>query len=131
MDNLDIYKCNICGNIIQILSVGGGELICCGSPMEKLEPKTNEEAMTEKHVPVLVEYENGEGEVRVGEILHPMTDEHYIMFIQVISSDKKYVQQWFLHPNDIPKVYLKNVQANSFANEYCNIHGLWQSKNVK
>ena len=129
MQNLDLYKCNICQNIVEVLSAGGGELVCCGKPMEKLEPKFFEEAIMEKHVPVFVKHNDNGYEVRVGEVLHPMTKEHYIMFIQAISPDKKCVQLKFLNPYEEPKMFLSKLDSDWFAREYCNMHGLWEGKN--
>ena len=129
MDKLDIYKCETCGNIIQIISVGGGELVCCGAPMKKQEVQTVENSMMEKHVPVFVKQENGDCEVRVGEVLHPMAEEHYIMFIQTISPDKNCVQLNFLHPNEEPKILLQKLDTGTKAIGFCNIHGLWEGKN--
>ena len=128
MNNLDIYKCNICGNVVEVLSAGNGELVCCGQPMEKLEAKVSEESIMEKHVPVFIKYDENNAEIRVGEILHPMIKEHYIMFIQLISPDKKCVQLKFLNPEELPKMDVKNLQIGSLAREYCNIHGLWEAK---
>ncbi len=129
MEKLDLYKCSVCGNIVQIIINGGGELICCGKPMEKLEAKTFEESLTEKHVPVITSFENGDCEIRVGEILHPMTQEHYIPFIQTISKDKNNVQLKFLHPGEEPKMYLHKISEKLYAREYCNLHGLWEGNN--
>ena len=130
MKKLDLFKCNVCGNIVQTLIVGGGELVCCGQPMQKLEPKSHENAMLEKHVPIFVKNENGQNEIRVGEILHPMTEEHYIEFIETISEDKNNVQLKFLHSGEEPKMILQSSPINSMtAIEFCNIHGLWEAKN--
>ena len=87
MEKLDLYRCEICGNIVQVLFVGGGELVCCGEPMKKFEIQTRENAMLEKHVPIFMKDENGNDEIRVGEILHPMTQEHYIMLIEAPGED--------------------------------------------
>lgn len=129
MEKLDIYKCDICGNIVEVLVAGGGELVCCGEPMKKLDARSKEEAMMEKHVPVFVELENNGLEIRVGEVLHPMEDKHYIMFIETISEDRNHVHLQFLHPGEEPKMYLKENTGKIFAREFCNIHGLWGAKN--
>ena len=126
MEKLDFYRCNICGNIVQVLNNGAGELVCCGKPMTKMEPQLEEESMQEKHVPVFIKYENNQGEIRVGEILHPMTKEHYIMFIQAISKDKSETHLKFLYPEMEPKLFLNDIDNYSSAFEYCNIHGLWE-----
>ena len=126
MEKLDFYKCNICGNIVQVLHNGAGELVCCGKPMTKMEPQLEEESIQEKHVPVFIKYENNQGEIRVGEILHPMTKEHYIMFIQAISKDKSEAYIKFLYPDKEPRLFLYNIESFHSALEYCNIHGLWK-----
>lgn len=131
MSTLDIYKCDICGNVVEILSEGGGELVCCGKPMIKQEPKLHEENLMEKHLPIFVKYCDKNGEIRVGEVLHPMIPEHYIMFIQAISSDGKFAQLKFLSPNDTPIMAIKDINNVSIAREYCNVHGLWGANNDK
>ena len=127
MDRLDIMRCEICGNIVQVLNSANGELFCCGQPMNKLEASVSEEAMTEKHVPIFLKYDNN-CEIRVGEILHPMTNEHYIMFIEAINENKDEIHLKFLNPNDEPKLATDNSKNYKTAIEYCNIHGLWESK---
>lgn len=129
MEKLDLYRCEICGNIVQVLFVGGGELVCCGEPMKKFEIKTRENAMLEKHVPIFMKDENGNDEIRVGEILHPMTQEHYIMLIEAISEDKNFVQIKFLSPEEEPKMSLCSQTNKMIARELCNIHGLWEGSN--
>lgn len=130
MERLDLYKCEVCGNLVQTLIAGGGELVCCGKPMTKLEPNTKEDAILEKHIPIFVKTENGEDEIRVGEILHPMTPEHYIMFIETISNNKKDVHIKFLQPHEEPKMILQNKKDEIYAIEFCNIHGLWEGKKI-
>ena len=88
-ERLDLYRCEICGNLVQVILAGGGELVCCGQPMELVKGKTQEE-MQEKHIPVFIS-ENGTDIVQVGTVLHPMNDDHYIMFIETISEDKNCV----------------------------------------
>lgn len=129
MEKLDIYRCNICGNIVEVLVSGTGELVCCGEPMQKLEARKTEEAMYEKHIPVFNKNEDGKLEIRVGEVLHPMLEEHHIMFIQAISEDKNSSQLKFLHPNEEPKMLSDELSPNMIAREYCNIHGLWEATN--
>lgn len=128
MENLDIYRCDTCGNIVQTLVTGGGELVCCGHAMQKLEPKTTEDAIMEKHVPVFVKQDDGTTEIRVGEVLHPMLPEHYIMFVETISKDKNSLHLQYLHPSDEPKMRIKDDIDGLKALEYCNIHGLWSTK---
>ena len=127
-EKMAIYKCNVCGNIIEILNPGAGTLVCCDVPMEKLIEKNNDEVAQEKHVPIITM--DGEHKtIRVGSIPHPMEDKHYIMFIEAISKDKKYITRKFLSPNEEPKMDVKVNSADDFdAREYCNIHGLWKSQ---
>lgn len=128
MERLDLYKCDICGNVVEVILNGNGELVCCGQPMKKMEAQQQEEAMMEKHIPVFVSLDGGYQEVRVGEVLHPMLPEHYIMFIETISKDKSQTQLKFLKPGEEPKMLLKDSFGEAIAREYCSIHGLWQSK---
>ncbi len=118
MKRLDVYKCEICGNIVEVLHVGGGELVCCGQPMKVLEEYTADSA-TEKHVPV-VEGKN----VKVGSVPHPMTAEHYIEFIEIIGEGDK-VCRVFLKPGDAPEARFEDFTPKK-SREYCNIHGLWK-----
>jgi len=118
-----IYKCNICGNIVEVLHEGAGELVCCGQPMELQEERTVDQGK-EKHVPVL-ESKNGELKVKVGEISHPMEESHYIEWIEVQSNGKSFKK--FLRPGENPEaIFLVNGE-NIQARTYCNIHGLWKS----
>lgn len=117
-----IYKCNICGNMIEMVHTGVGQLVCCGQPMELLKEKTEEEGR-EKHVPVIERTENGV-KVKVGSILHPMEEKHYIEWIEIIVDGKVYKK--FLKPGDSPEAEFFVELDNIIAREYCNIHGLWR-----
>ena len=120
---LEIYKCQACGNIVEILSGGDGELVCCGQPMAKLTEQTAD-AATEKHVPV-IETIDGGYKVTVGSTLHPMADDHYIEWIELLADGKAYRQ--FLSPGDEP-IAIFIVEASSVsAREHCNKHGLWKA----
>ncbi len=121
-----IYRCEICGNIVQVVHSGNGTLVCCGKDMVELEEKNMDEGL-EKHVPV-VEIEKGKAIVKVGSIPHPMEDAHYIEFIQLIVDEKILTQ--FLKPGDLPQATfnLPEQYSEIYAIEYCNIHGLWSSK---
>jgi len=120
----EIYKCNICGNIVEVLHAGVGELVCCGEPMELIKDKT-EDSSTEKHVPYIEKTANG-FLVKVGQNEdHPMIDKHYIEWIQVIADGVAYRK--FLKPGDKPEVEFELKTDNIEAREYCNIHGLWKS----
>lgn len=121
----EIYKCNICGNIVEVLHTGVGELVCCGEPMEKQEPQT-EDASTEKHVPYIEHTDEGIL-VKIGQNQdHPMEEKHYIEWIQLIADGKTYRQ--FLKPGDKPQALFCITAENVEAREYCNVHGLWQNK---
>ena len=121
-ERLEVYKCEACGNIVEVLQGGAGELVCCGEPMKLLKENTTD-AAKEKHVPV-VEKIAGGFKVKVGEVAHPMTEEHYIQWIEIIADGKAYRQ--FLKPGDAPEAVF-NISATSVtAREYCNLHGLWK-----
>ncbi len=124
---MEIYKCESCSNIIEVLNGGVGELVCCGQPMTLLkEQDKNTEMLHEKHVPVMIE-ENGKQIIRVGSVPHPMEDAHYIMFIEVISEDKKFLKRKYLAPHEAPELELKcKCSAKKIARELCNLHGLWK-----
>lgn len=128
MERLDLYRCEICGNLVEVILVGGGELVCCGQMMQKVSGQNREEAIFEKHIPVFVKNENNNYEVRVGEVLHPMTEEHYIMFIETISEDKKQAQLEYLYPGQEPRMLLENKSGKTLAREFCNLHGLWEGQ---
>ncbi len=121
-ERLQIYKCAECGNIVEVLHGGGGQLVCCGGPMELLEEKTAD-AATEKHVPVIEKVDGGY-KVKVGSVPHPMTEEHLIEWIELLADGKAYRQ--FLEPGAAPEATFL-IEGNSVsAREHCNIHGLWK-----
>lgn len=126
---LEFYKCNICGNFVEVVLPGEGELVCCGQPMEKMREQTEkEEMLSEKHVPVIEKTQEGV-EVRIGSMPHPMEDNHYIMFIETNSEDKRYVKRKYLYPHEEPVLKLKcDCNEKIVARELCNIHGLWMSE---
>ena len=128
MEKLDLYRCEICGNLVEVIIPGGGELVCCGQPMQKVNGQNKEDAIFEKHIPIFIKNENNGDEVRVGEVLHPMTDEHYIMFIETISEDRNHVQLQYLHPGEEPKMLLQQKLGKTLAREFCNLHGLWEGE---
>ncbi len=128
MEKLDLYRCEICGNLVELIISGGGELVCCGQPMQKVNGQNKEDAIFEKHIPIFIKNENNGDEVRVGEVLHPMTDEHYIMFIETISEDRNHVQLQYLHPGEEPKMLLQQKLGKTLAREFCNLHGLWEGE---
>ena len=121
-ERLQIYKCMLCGNIVEVLHGGDGELVCCGAPMNRLVEQTAD-ATTEKHVPV-IETVDGGIKVKVGTVPHPMEEKHYIEWIEVLADGKAYRQ--FLAPGEGPEAFF-NLEAGSVrAREHCNVHGLWK-----
>ncbi len=118
----EVYKCEVCGNIVEVLHGGVGKLVCCGQPM-KLMTENTTDAAKEKHVPV-VEKVTGGVKVKIGSVAHPMEDKHYIEWIEVIADGKTYRQ--FLVPGQAPEAIFPIEAANITAREYCNLHGLWK-----
>jgi len=118
----DVFKCDVCGHIIEVLHEGVGELVCCGQPM-KLMTENTTDAAKEKHVPV-VEKVTGGIKVKIGSVAHPMEEKHYIEWIEVIADGKAYRQ--FLAPGQAPEAVFPIEAANITAREYCNLHGLWK-----
>jgi len=119
---LQIYKCEVCGNIVEMVHGGVGALVCCNEPMKLYEENTVD-AAKEKHVPVK-KVAGGIVKVKVGDVPHPMEDKHYIEWIEVISGDKAYMQ--FLNPGDAPEAEFA-IDGDVTVREYCNLHGLWKS----
>ena len=122
----EIYKCNVCGNIIEVLHVGGGELVCCNQPMELMPEKGVAEEGNEKHVPVIEKTETGV-KVKIGTAAHPMEDEHYIEWIELVVKDEGKVCRKNLNPGDAPEAEFKTQSDKLTARDYCNVHGLWKS----
>ncbi len=119
---LEIYKCEICGNIVEMVHEGAGQLVCCGQPMNLMEENTMD-AAKEKHVPVIEKTDKGY-KVTVGSVPHPMEESHYIEWIELIADGKAYRE--FLTPGQAPEA-LFCIEAQSVtAREYCNLHGLWK-----
>ncbi len=123
-ERLEVYKCNVCGNIVELLHVGGGTLSCCGEDM-KLMKENTVDAATEKHVPVIEKTADGI-KVSVGSVPHPMEEKHYIQWIDVINGD--YINRKFLKPGEAPVAEFNVEFSDSLvAREYCNLHGHWRS----
>ena len=118
-----VYRCNVCGNIAEVLHAGEGELVCCGQPMELLQAKTADEGK-EKHVPVIEAGKAGV-KVKVGDVPHPMEEKHYIEWIEVITDGDGCRQ--FLKPGDKPEAEFDIKLGKVAAREYCSVHGLWKS----
>jgi len=121
-EQLQVYKCEICGNIVEMLHEGAGQLVCCGQPMKFYEENTVD-AAKEKHVPV-VEKTDGGFKVSVGSIAHPMVEEHYIEWIEIIAEGAAYRR--FLEPGRKPEAVFAIDAEQVTAREYCNLHGLWK-----
>lgn len=119
-----IYRCNICGNIVEVIHAGVGQLVCCGQPMELLKEKAADVGL-EKHVPVIEKVGN-KVKVKVGSIPHPMEQKHYIEWIEIIADDR--TCRKFLKPIDKPEAEFEVTTEKIEAREYCSIHGLWKSK---
>ncbi|MBE0449455.1 MAG: desulfoferrodoxin [Clostridia bacterium] len=124
MKKLDVYKCEECGNIVEVLHWGGGDLVCCGKNMKLMEEKSAD-STTEKHVPV-VEAIQGGYKVTVGSTLHPMKEEHFIEWIELITETDTLIT--FLKPGDEPVAIFKTDEKAVMAREYCNLHGLWKNE---
>lgn len=123
MKRLTVCKCEVCGNIVEVLENGGGELHCCGQPMTVIEEKTADSA-TEKHVPVVEKTDKGYSVV-VGSTIHPMLDKHYIQWIELVTEAGTEIK--FLNPGDEPKAVFETSAKPLFAREYCNLHSLWKA----
>jgi len=121
---LQVYKCAACGNIVEVLHEGAGELVCCGKPMQLYEENTTD-AATEKHVPVIETLDTGV-KVTVGSVAHPMAEDHFIEWIEILADGR--VSRCNLKPGDEPIAIFEGVVSGSItARAYCNVHGLWQS----
>jgi len=120
-----IYKCNVCGNVVEVLHPGKGTLVCCGQPMVLLEERTIDVGR-EKHVPV-IERHDDRVVVRVGAVEHPMEEKHYIEWIEVLVNDETHRR--FLKPGMKPTAEFKvGPSERVVAREYCNLHGLWKAE---
>jgi superoxide reductase len=120
---LQVYKCEVCGNMVEVIHEGQGELVCCGKPMKLLVENTTD-ASKEKHVPVVEKTSSGI-KVKVGSAPHPMEEKHYIEWIQIIADGKAYRQ--FLNPGNAPEATFDIKADKVTAREYCNIHSLWKA----
>ena len=120
----EVYKCESCGNVVEVLHGGGGEPVCCGKPM-KLFRENTVDASKEKHLPVIEKLPDGI-KVSVGSIPHPMEEKHYIEWIEILAGDK--VIRQYLKSGQAPVAVFEGVSAPSVtAREYCNLHGLWKA----
>jgi superoxide reductase len=117
-----VYKCEKCGNIVEVLHTGAGTLVCCDQPMTLLEENMTDAAQ-EKHVPVIEKVDGGY-KVKVGSVAHPMEEKHYIEWVELIANDEIYRR--FLKPGDAPEATFRVAAEKVSAREYCNLHGLWR-----
>lgn len=119
----EIYRCEICGNIVEVANAGAGQLVCCGQPMKLLEGNTSDGAL-EKHVPVVEKIEGGY-KVSVGSVAHPMLPEHYIQWIELVTPTR--ILRKHLQPGEEPVAVFMTDEQMVVAREYCNLHGLWKA----
>ncbi|MBW2653429.1 MAG: desulfoferrodoxin [Deltaproteobacteria bacterium] len=124
-EQLGIYKCGKCGNIVQVLHGEKPLVVCCGQEMDRLVENTVDAAL-EKHVPVIEKVDGGYL-VKVGSVAHPMGEDHWIEWIELTSQDNMFVQRQMLTPTSSPEAQFKTDAANVVARAYCNLHGLWKS----
>lgn len=122
-ERLEVYKCELCGNIVEVLHGGDGELVCCGQPMTLLVENTVD-AAREKHVPVVAKTADGVS-VKVGSVPHPMEENHFIEWVEIIADGKAYRQ--FLNPGESPEASFSVSADKVTAREYCSLHGHWKS----
>jgi superoxide reductase len=122
-ERLQVYKCGVCGNIVEVMHTGGGELVCCGQAMALVKENTVD-AAKEKHVPVVERTADG-FKVKVGSVAHPMEDKHWIEWVEVIADGK--VLRQYLKPGQAPEAVFCVKADTVTAREYCNLHGLWKS----
>lgn len=121
-----IYTCTVCGNRVEVVGEGAGELVCCGQPM-KLAVAGTSDGAAEKHVPVIEKIDGGY-KVTVGSVEHPSTPEHHIEWIELICLTCGQVQRKHLKPGDKPEAVFETKAEHVLAREYCNLHGLWQAE---
>ncbi len=122
-EKLQVYKCKVCGNIVEVLHGGDGVLVCCEEPMILMTENTTD-AAKEKHVPVIEKIEGGY-KIKIGSVPHPMEEKHYIEWIELLADGKAYRQ--FLRPGMAPEAVFYIKANNVNAREYCNLHGLWKA----
>ncbi len=122
-EKLEVYKCALCGNMVEVLHAGGGELVCCNQPMTLLKENVTDGAV-EKHVPVIEKTDKGY-RVKIGSVAHPMTDQHYIEWISLCADGVTHRK--FLKPGDEPVAEFCVEAKTVTAHEYCNLHGLWKA----
>ena len=123
-ERMQVYKCEVCGNIVEVMHGGMGELVCCGKPMKQFVENTVD-AAKEKHVPVIEKTADG-FKVKVGSVAHPMEEKHFIEWVELEVGGKVHLQ--FLKPGDAPEaVFCVKEEGPAVAREYCTLHGLWKA----
>jgi superoxide reductase len=122
-ERFQVYRCEICSNVVEVLHAGGGKLVCCGQPM-KLQVEKKEDQGKEKHVPV-IEKTDGGVKVKIGSVPHPMEQKHFIEWVEVL--DDGSVMRKFLKPGEAPEAEFAGASEKAKAREYCTIHGLWST----
>ncbi len=122
-EKLQVYKCALCGNIVEVMHAGGGTLKCCNQAMDLLQENTTD-AAKEKHVPVVEKTDTGVT-VKVGSVLHPMEEKHYIEWVEIVADGQVYRK--FLNPGEAPEAHFNIKAENILAREYCNLHGHWKA----
>ncbi len=123
----EVYKCEICGNITEVLHSAGGELVCCGQAMKLMTAQT-EDAGQEKHLPVIKRLDDDTVLIKVGDISHPMTAEHYIEWIEIKTASGK-IKKKYLQPDDQAEFKCVVREKIVWVRAYCNLHGLWIKNN--
>lgn len=125
-EKLEIYKCEVCGNLVQVLLAGVGELVCCGQPMKLQTIQHDTTELGEKHAPVI----ENRGNLRFVQVKsHPMLKEHYIQWLEVFNNDKSEVLLKYFEPETVPELEISCLKDDIKAIEFCNIHGLWGENN--
>jgi len=120
-----IYKCNVCGNVVELVHASSGELVCCGQAMQLLNENT-EDAAVEKHVPVVERTDVGM-RVRVGEVVHPMEKDHHIEWVEVLAGVKS-CKKFLRADVDLPEAEFELQDDSVVVRAYCNLHGLWKAE---
>lgn len=120
-NRLEVYRCSVCGNIVEVLFVGGGTLVCCGKEMI-LQAENTVDASKEKHIPIIEKTSDGV-KVKVGSVPHPMEEKHYIQWIEILVDGRAYKE--FLKPGQVPEATFCVKGSSITAREHCNLHGLW------
>jgi superoxide reductase len=123
-ERFNIFKCDICGNIVEVIHAAQGQLVCCGKPMTLIKENSTD-AAKEKHVPVISKTSDGIT-VKVGSVAHPMEEKHYIEWIEVIQPNGK-ADRKFLKPGESPEAAFCDINGDVIVREYCNLHGLWKA----